>query len=188
MTVADIAELPWFIAKGNYRGVVPDTLDVGLAPDQYRPWGDVTLTPHVLTTATTKVDPAGIELRLEQLTPPMTVLLTPVKARIETGVLRLPRLNAPAGETVPPTQGDIDEQNASEGVPLLAHSDVLEFDEGTELVYRVDFAPVTILGAQYTYRGFYFRAPSVSGAVFSAPGWVVPEVDLTTVARLVPAT
>lgn len=185
--MSDIAELPWFIAKGNYRGVVPDTLDVGLAPDQYRPWGDVTFTPHVLTTATNKVDAAGVELRLDGLTPPLTVILTPAKARIETGVLRLPRLNAPAGETVPPTQGDIDAQQSAEGVPLLAGSEVLEFAEGTELVWRVDFGPVTILGAQYTYRGFYFRAPMVSAAEFAAEGWTAPEVDLTTVERLVPA-
>lgn len=185
--MSDIAELPWFIATGNYRGVVPDTLDVGLAPDQYRPWGDVTFTPHVLTTATGKVDPAGIELRLDQLDPPLTVILTPAKARIETGVLRLPRLNAPAGETVPPTQGEIDAQNAAEGVPLLAQSEVLDLPDGAELVWRVDFGPVTILGAQYTYRGFYFKPPPVTAAEFAAEGWTAPEVDLTTVARFVPA-
>lgn len=185
--MADIAALPWFVAKGNYRGVVPDTLDVGLAPDQYRPWGEVTLTPHVLTTATGKVDAAGIELRLGALVPPLTVLLTPVRARIETGVLRLPRLAAPAGEDTPPTQGDIDAQNASEGVPLLANSTVLELDAGTELVWRVDFGPVTILGAQYSNRGFYFRPPTITAAAFAAPGWTAPALDLTTVARVTPA-
>ena len=185
--MADIAELPWFIAKGNYRGVVPDTLDVGLNPDAYRPWGDVTFTPHTLTTATGKLEAAGIELRLEALTPPLTVLLTPVKARIETGVLRLPRLNAPAGETTPPTQGEIDAQNAAEGVPLLAQSEVLELEAGTELVWRVDFAPVTILGAQYTYRGFYFRPPPVTAAEVAGAGWTAPEVDLTTVDRFTPS-
>jgi hypothetical protein len=184
--VTDIAELPWFTAIGEYRGVVPDTLDVGLAPDQYRPWGDVTLTPHVLTTATGVVAAPGVELRLTDLTPPLTVLLTPVKARIETGVLRLPRLNAPAGETVPPTQGEIDTQNAAPGVPLLANSDVLEFAAGTELVWRVEFGSVTILGSQYSYGGFYFKPPTITAAAFAAPGWAAPEVDLTTVARFVP--
>lgn len=184
--MADIVELPWFIATGNYRGVVPDTLDVGLAPDQYRPWAGVTFTEYRLTTATGKAAPAGIELRLTELTPPLTVILTPVPARIETGVLKLARLPAPAGEAVPPTTEEIAEQQAAAGVPLLANSEVLEFAAGTELLYRVDFSPMTILGGQYTYTGFYFQPPTITAAAFTAPGWTAPELDLTTVARFEP--
>jgi hypothetical protein len=185
--VADISELPWFVAIGEYRGVVPDTLDVGLAPDQFRPWGSVTLTPYTLTTASGKVAAQGIELRLTELTPPLTVLLTPVPARIETGVLRLPRANAPAGEVVPPTTGEIAEQQAAPGVPLLANSELLELAAGTELVWRVEFGPVTILGASYTYAGFYFKPPTITAAAYAAPAWEAPEVDLTTVPRFIPA-
>lgn len=184
--MTDIAELPWFIAKGEYRGVVPDTLDVGLAPDQYKPWGDATFTAYKLTTATGRAAPAGIELRLTELTPPLTVVLTPVKGRVETGTLRLPRVAAPAGEVTPPTQAEIDAQNASAGVPLMANSDVLELDAGTELLWRVEFGAMTILAASYTFNGFYFKPPTISAAAFAAPGWTAPVVDLTTVARFVP--
>ena len=183
---AGSANLPWFIVTGNYRGVVPDTLDVGLAPDEYLPWGEVTLTPHVFTTATNTVERASTELRLTELEPPVTVIVTPIRARIETGVLRLPRLNAPPNQT-PPTQDEIEEQLDAQGVPMLANSEALELGAGRELVWRVDFGPVTILGAQYSYRGFYFRPPTITPAAFAEHAWEPPELDLTTVARLTPA-
>ncbi|QEA10800.1 virion protein [Mycobacterium phage Weirdo19] len=182
--MADLAGLPWFQLTGHYRGVVPDTLDVGMSPDAFRPWGEVVLTPLVADTAG-RLDPGVPELRLTDYTPPMTVLLTRAVARIETGVLRLPRDNAPAGETDPPTQGDIDEQRNSEGVPLLANSAALQLPEGSRLVWRVEFGPITILGNTYRYTGFHFEAPTITD--HEAPEWEPPIVDLTTVARFTPA-
>ena len=38
--MAELAALPWFLCKANYRGIVPDTLDVGIRPDQFRPWSE----------------------------------------------------------------------------------------------------------------------------------------------------
>ena len=185
--MADLAELPWFLCTGNYRGIVPDTLDVGIRPDQYRPWAEVTLTPHLVGTDN-KIVTGDVELKLTGLTPPATVLLVPTTARIETGVLRLPRLNAPAGETTPPTPGEIAEQQAAEGVPLLANdpADVLQL--GTNrIAWRVEFGPMTILGTTYRYSGFYFLGPLVAGYDPEDPEWTPPTVDLTTVGRFVPA-
>lgn len=184
--MADLAELPWFVVKGNYRGVVPDTLDVGMHPDQFRPWAEVTLTPWRVgpDNRLLEMDP---ELRLVDLVPPTTVLWLPTAARIETGVLRLPRLNAPAGETVPPTQGQIDAQNAAEGVPLIANDDTDALELGSDrIAWRVEFGPMTILGVPYRFSGFYFLGPTVAGYDAEDENWTPPTVDLTTVPRFVP--
>jgi hypothetical protein len=184
--LADIAELPWFLCKGNYRGIVPDTLDVGIRPDQYRPWAEVTLTPHLLGTDN-RIVTGEVELKLVELDPPATVLLLPTTARIETGTLRLPRHNAPAGETVP-SQGEIDEQQTAEGVPLLANDSADTLELGTSrIAWRVEFGPMTILGTQYRYGGFYFVGLVVADYDPADPDWSPPEIDLTTVERFVPA-
>jgi hypothetical protein len=177
--VVDIAALPYFTAKGNYRGIVPDTLDVGYRVDEFRPWGEVTLSPMVAS-AGNALEADTPELRLTMLTTPVTVLLVPTVARIETGVLRFARAEAPPAEAVPPTLEEIQEQQLAEGVPLLAMGPALEL--GTrKLVYRVGFGPLTILGRNYTFGSFYFEAPVVSPATTDA------EIDLTTVARFTPA-
>lgn len=183
--MADLAGLPWFHLEGNYRGVVPDTLDKYQLPDVFRPWAEVTITPAIAR-PDNKVDVSTPELRLTEFAPPLTVVLTPTIARIETGVLRLPRLNAPAGETDPPTQTDIDEQNAAAGVELLANAPALQLSEGHRLVWRVDFGPMKINGVEYRYNGFWFEGPVVDD--FGAEGWTPPALDLTTVERFVPTT
>lgn len=185
--MADLAELPWFLCKANYRGIVPDTLDVGIRPDQFRPWGECVLTPHVINTDN-KIVVGQVERRLISLVPPTTVLLTPITARIETGVLRLPRLPAPAGETDPPTPGEIAEQQTAEGVPLTANSaaDVLELGD-LRIAWYVAFGPMTILGQTYRFNSFYFLGPDVADYNPADPDWTPPEVDLTTVARFIPA-
>lgn len=185
--MADIAELPWFLCTANYRGIVPDTLDVGVRPDQFRPWGECVLTPWVVG-PDNKIVVGQVERRLVDLTPPMTVLLTPITARIETGVLRLPRLPAPAGETVPPTIGEIAEQQTAEGVPLTANNtaDVLELG-ALRIAWQVAFGPMTMLGQTYRFSSFYFLGPTVPTYDPEDPDWVPPTVDLTTVDRFVPA-
>ncbi|MCG5431260.1 hypothetical protein LV457_03015 [Mycobacterium sp. MYCO198283] len=187
--MADIADLPWFLCKGDYRGVVPDTLDVGIRPDQYRPWAEATLTPQLVDTGNRLITaPAGVpELRLTGLNPPLTVLLTPTTARIETGTLRLPRLNAPAGETTPPTQGQIDAQQTTEGVPLITNDAADTLALGTRrIAWRVDFAPMTILAREYRYTGFWFLGPIVSSYNPADANWSPPVVNLTTVTRFEP--
>lgn len=176
--MVDLAPLPYFTATGNYRGIVPDTLDVGYRPDEFRPWGDVTLTPR-LADAGGRLVPATPELRLTALAPPVTVLLLPVKARIETGVLRFARAPAPPAEAVPPTLEEQQQQQTAEGVPLLAMGPALQLGT-SKLVYRVEFGPLTMLGRTYTFGPFYFEAPTVDPAVTDA------VVDLTTVPRWTP--
>lgn len=178
--MADLAALPYFTARGNWRGIVPDTLDVGYRPDEFRPWGAVTLTALIASSGNI-LEPDTPEIRLTAQTPPVTVLLVPIAARIETGVLRFARAPFPAGEAVPPTLEEQQQQQVAEGVPLLAMSSALEL--GTrKLVYRVDFGELTILGRTYRFDSFYFEAPIVAD-----PATTTAEVDLTTVARWAPA-
>lgn len=177
--MADLAELPFFTATGNYRGVVPDTLDIGYRPDEFRPWAAITLTPKIADAGDRLLD--LLELRLVALVPPVTVMLVPTEGRIETGVVRFGRLPAPAGDAVPPTPEEVAEQQAAEGIPLLAMGPELELATGSKLVYRVDFGPMTMLGRSYTYNGFYFEAPVVDPATLDA------TIDLTTVTRWAPA-
>ncbi len=182
--MADLPGLPWFHLTGHYRGVVPDTLDVGMSPDVFLPWGEVTFTPGIAD-AGNRLDTTVPELRLTDLSPPVTVILTVIHARIETGVLRLPRDRAPAGETTPPTQGQIDEQLAAEGVDLIANAAALQLPDGHRLIWRVDFGDVSMLGRKHRYRGFYFEAPTVTD--YGDPEWTRPSVDLTTIERFTPA-
>lgn len=180
--MADISTLPYFTAVGNWRGIVPDTLDVGYRPDQFRPWGTVELTPLVAD-ADNKLDrirPTP-ELRLIGQVPPVTVLLVPTEARIETGVLRFGRHNYPAGETELPSLQEIQDQQIAEGVPLLAMSPALELGT-SRLVYHVSFGELTILTRTYRFNSFYFEAPIVND-----PEVTTAEVDLTTVTRWTPA-
>lgn len=158
--MADIAALPFFIATGNYRGIVPDTLDVGYRPDEFRPWGAVTITP-LIASSDDKLRSETPELRLTTLTEPATVLLVPVSARIETGELRFGREPAASFDVAPPSTEQAAEQQAAAGVPLLANGDALEL--GTDkLVYRVEFGDLTILGHSYRFGSFYFLAPTVT--------------------------
>ena len=57
----------------------------------------------------------------------------------------------------------------------------------TRIAWRVEFGPMTILGAQYRYGGFYFLGPVVADYDPADPDRSRPEVDLTTVERFVPA-
>ena len=107
--MADLAELSYFQLDGNYNGIIPDTFDPGLDPDFFNVWCDVTLGLRVEGGPKN----GALELRLTSLTPPRTVLLVPIPARIETGVLRLPRAEAPATET--PTAEEREAQDAAEG-------------------------------------------------------------------------
>lgn len=172
--MADLA-LSYFQVDGTYRGIIPDTFDPGLGPDYFNVWCDVTLTIRV------EGGPrdSALELRLTGSTPPQTVLLVPVAARIETGILRLPRAEAPATET--PTAEQRAEQVAATGVRLLAKSAALGLGTG-KLLCDVKFGPATILGKQWKFSDFTFEAPTVETYDPDNP----TKIDLTTVARYVP--
>lgn len=172
--MADLA-LSYFQLDGTYRGVIPDTFDPGLGPDFFNVWCDVTLTIRVEGGA----KDSALELRLPSLTPPQTVLLVPVLARIETGTLRLPRAEAPASET--PTGPERAEQEAATGVRLLAKSTALGLD-AKKLLCDVKFGPARIIGQQWRFSDFTFECPTVETYDPENP----TKIDLTTVARYVP--
>lgn len=172
--MADLA-LSYFQLDGTYRGVIPDTFDPGLGPDFFNVWCDVTLSIRVEGTAKDN----ALELRLTGAAPPQTVLLVPVLARIETGILRLSRAPAPASETPTPTERA--EQEAATGVRLLAKSAALGL--GTKkLLCDVKFGPANILGQQWRFTDFTFEIPTVETYDPENP----TLVDLTTVARYTP--
>ncbi|OCB59681.1 hypothetical protein A5722_04715 [Mycobacterium vulneris] len=174
--MADLA-LSYFQLDGTYRGIIPDTFDPGLGPDFFNVWCELTLSLRV------EGDPKdnALELRLLTLTPPQTVLLVPVPARIETGVLRLSRAEAPATETPTPTQRA--EQEAATGVRMLAKSAALGL--GTKkLLCDVKFGQAKILGQQWRFTDFTFEVPTVETYDPENPN----KVDLTTVARYTPPT
>ncbi|WP_074367291.1 hypothetical protein, partial [Mycobacteroides abscessus] len=120
--MADINDIPWFKCVGLYGNIVPDTLDSGYRPDHFKPWGAVTFTPRIAG-PDNKLDPPEPQFRLTAHTPPITLLLVPFDARIENGVLKLPRLDAPAGEN--PTPTEIDQQRVSVGLDMIANSPAL---------------------------------------------------------------
>lgn len=172
--MADLA-LSYFQLDGTFRGVIPDTFDPGLGPDYFNVWCNVTLTIRVEGGPKDN----ALELRLTGTTPPQTVLLVPVLARIETGTLRLPRAEAPATET--PTPAERAEQEAATGVRLLAKSSALGL--GTKkLLCDVKFGQAKILGQQWRFTDFTFEVPTVEVYDPENP----TKLDLTTVARYTP--
>ncbi|MBU8831491.1 hypothetical protein [Mycolicibacterium goodii] len=173
-----MADLPlsYFQLDGTYRGIVPDTFDPGLGPDYYNVWCDVTLTLRVEGGPKDR----ALELRLTGLTPPQTVLFVPVNARIETGVLRIPRQPAPPGET--PTAGQYAEQEAATGVRMLAKSTALGLGTG-KLLCDVKFGLAKIQGEQWRFSDFTFECPTVETYDPDNP----VKLDLTTVPRYTPA-
>lgn len=151
--MADLDFTTNFTLTSRMALVVGDTYDPGFKPDQFRPWCDVTIEPYLIGSAST-------EIRITGQTPKITILLIPIPARIETGVLRLVRQPAPATET--PTAEEREAQDDTEGVPLLAETPELELPDGTHLAYRVKFGPMKFGGATYRFEDFAFLAPTTA--------------------------
>lgn len=181
--MADVNEIPWFRAVWHAGGIVPDTLDSGYRPDYLTPWADVTFTPHIVDGAN-RVVRGEPQLRLTNHAPPLTLMLVPFAARLEDGVLKLPRLPAPAGEN--PTPTEVAEQEAAEGVEMVANSTVLQLQAEHKLVYEVSVGTMKLLGKQHQFDPMWFAAPTVDDYVPPPGDWTPPVVDLTTVTRFVP--
>lgn len=162
--MADLPYLTTFFADWNAAGITGDTWDPGFGPDAFRPWCDVQFTPVL-------IGQDSQEISITAQTPKLTLLLLPVAARLESGVLKAVRTAAPIQET--PTAGEWEEQEESIGVPLTAETAALELPPGVHLIYRVTFGPMKIQGGTYTFDGFDFAAPTSS-----------TRVHLTTVERI----
>lgn len=170
--MADIAGLNFFQLDAIYRGLIPDTFDPGFDPDFFNVWCEAIIRARIVGGPKN----GKTELRLETLTPPQTVFLVPVRARIETGVLRLPRAAAPAGET--PTAPEQAEQEDATGVRLLAKSTDLGLGDG-RLIYDVSFGLAKISGSEYQFETRHIEAPTVENYDPEDPLTLV-SVDLTT--------
>ncbi len=162
--MADLSYLTTFFADWNARGITGDTWDPGFGPDAFNPWCDVLFTPVL-------IGQDSQEVQITAQTPKMTLLLIPVPARLENGVLKAVRAPAPPQET--PTAGEWELQEESIGVPLTAETPALELPPGVHLIYRVKFGPMKIQGGTYQYDDFDFAAPTSA-----------TRIHLTTVERI----
>lgn len=162
--MADLNYLTTFFADWNAAAITGDSWDPGFGPDAFRPWCDVLFTPVL-------IGQDSQEVSITQQTPKLTLLLIPVPARLENGVLKAVRTPAPAQET--PTAAEWEVQDESVGVPLTAETPALELPPGVHLIYRVQFGPMKVQGGTYRYDDFDFAAPTTA-----------TRVHLTTVERI----
>lgn len=150
--MADFDALTYHRLIGRYNGIVADTtgpVEPGNAPDLYAVNMAATIRLGLSTDG--KRPDETPELRLTTATPPRTLLLIPVKAAVESGVLRLP------GATP-----------GVDGVQLVAKSSVLGLDPGQELIATVTFAATIIAGTSYTFDPVSYVVPTVDPADYHA--------------------
>lgn len=159
--MADLNFLTYATVEQSVKDIIGDTYDPGVDPDYFNPWIPVTLTPRLV--GMPRGWPAA-ELRLTQQDPPMTILLAPIPARIETGVLKARRGPAPAGEI--PTAEERDEQDETLGVRILAQTAALELPEGARLVYDVHYDDFQLGGQTFRVQDFTFAAPTSDTTVY----------------------
>ncbi|MCV7255707.1 hypothetical protein H7J86_26430 [Mycobacterium hackensackense] len=164
--MADLAFLTTFFVDWQARGIIGDTYDPGFNPDAFKPWCDVQFTPKL-------IGQDSQEIPIIEQNPKLTLLLLPVPARLESGVLKAVRGAAPATGEDTPTADEYNEQRDSVGVPLTAETAALELHDGVHLVYEVKFGPMKINGGTYQFDDFVFPAPTTA-----------TRVHLTTVERL----
>lgn len=146
--MADYDQLTYCRLVGLYNGIVADTVgnfgDADARPDLYAPWMDATITVRVAGQAKTP------ELRLTDVTPPRTMLLIPITARVEGGIFRLP------GQT-----------EGVDGVDIIAKSARMGLGD-TPLLCTVSFGPATLAGRSYQYDPVTFVLPTVEPADYAA--------------------
>lgn len=151
--MADFNSLTYFHLTGLYNGIVGDTTgqwgDAGPDPDLYNVNMDATITP-LEAAAGKPAQPATPELRLTTADPPRTMLMLPITAAVQSGVLRLPGADT-----------------GIDGVQLVALSDTLDMGT-TALLYQVVFGPATIGGRSYQFAPITFAAPAVQLADYHA--------------------
>lgn len=180
--MADLGFATTFFLTGNAFVVRGDTWDPGVGPDKFLPWVDLTITGRIVGSDTQ-------ELRIAGQTPKQIGLFIPIRARIETGVLRVVRDPAPSTET--PDLEEVEEQEDTPGVPLLAETPALELPAGAHLVYDVHFEPFKVAGGTYRFDDFTFAALTSAGTVDLADVDRIDEPPSTPtllVVRKVPTT
>lgn len=155
--MADFDSLTYYRLVGRYDGIVADSAggfgDPGTSPDLYTVNMTATIEYNIGRAGTLVARPP--ELRLTTATPPRTLLLVPVAAAFESGVLRLPG-GQPAG------------YGAIEGVDLVARSAILGMAPTDDLVATVTFGDTTIGGATYRFDPVAYAVPTVAPADYHA--------------------
>jgi hypothetical protein len=148
--MADYAELTYAHVVGLFNTIIGDTTgqfgDPGTTPDIYNVNMPVTLKVWVAGTSTDEVP----ELRIVDADPPRTILLAPISARVESGVLRLP--------------GADEDQN---GVDIVAKSAILGLGD-TPLLLTASFGLATINGREYQFDPITVELPTVEPADYHA--------------------
>lgn len=148
----DYDALSFHRVVARYNGIVADTTgplgDPGTAPDLYTPNCTATMTLGLARNGKrVRLTP---ELRLTGATPPRTLLLLPVRANIESGVLRLPGADP-----------------GVDGVDVVAKSDVLGI--GTDdLIATWTFGEVSIGGSVYTFDPVSYVVPTIQRSAYKA--------------------
>ncbi|GAS94448.1 uncharacterized protein RMCC_1414 [Mycolicibacterium canariasense] len=164
--MADLSYLTTFFVDWQARGIIGDTFDPGFNPDAFKPWCDILFTPKL-------IGQDSQEIAILNQDPMMSLLLLPIAARLESGVLKAVRGPAPATGPDTPTAEQYNEQVDSVGVPLIAETPALELPAGVHLIYRVHFEPMKINGGQYKFDDFDFAAPTSA-----------TRINLTSVERI----
>lgn len=149
--MADYDALTYHRLIARYNGIVADTTgpqgDPGSTPDLYTVNMVATIAFGIARNGKLVTGPP--ELRLTAATPPRTLLLIPIRANVESGVLRLPG-------------ADVD------GVDLMAKSPILGLNEGEDLIATVTFGDTTIGGSAYKFDAVRYVVPTVAPADYDA--------------------
>lgn len=161
--MADYDALTYFRLVGLYNGITADTSglfgDPGPEPDIYNINADVTLSLTLVDAGGHPIKGAP-ELRLTTATPPRTLLLLPMLAHIESGILRLPGSDTGVN-----------------GVDLVARSPILGLDPASPLLCQVEFGSTTIGGGSFQFDPITFVVPTVLPADYHAN--VVQTIAIT---------
>lgn len=161
--MADFDALTSFHLVGRYNAIVGDTTgafgDAGNIPDLYAVNMSATIEYLILGPDNKQV--GGLpELRLTTAVPPRTLVLAPIVAGVESGVLRLPGADLWV-----------------DGVYLTAKSAAIPVAEGHTLACRVTFGDATVGGKSTRYSPVLFAVPTVLAADYKAG--LVQNITLT---------
>lgn len=152
--MADFDALTYHRLTGLYNGIVADTTgffgDPGTSPDLYTV-NMATTIAYAIARAGKIVAGAAPEFPLTTATPPRTLLLAPIKAAVESGVLRLPGAGS-----------------LTVGVDLVARSAILGLGVDEELIAQVTFGDTTIGGSVYRFEPVSYVVPTVDPADYHA--------------------
>lgn len=143
--MADYDQLTNFRIVGLYNTIIGDTTgqlgDPDTRPDMFNVNMSATIREFVLD------DPSNdVHIRMVTAVPPRTLILAPIEARVESGVLRLPGADA-----------------GIDGVELTAKSSMMGLGDRV-LACEVTFGPAIIGGRTFQYDRIVFAVPVIEAA------------------------